>query len=42
MQFSINKPEEKTIITVFVLIDEKEWHIWQLSWVSELVGHDKL
>jgi len=42
VQFSINKPEEKAIITVLILIEENEWHIWQLSCESELVGHEIL
>jgi hypothetical protein len=38
VQFSINKPEEKVVITELILIEENEWHIWQLSCESELVG----
>jgi hypothetical protein len=42
VQFSINKPDEKAIITVFVLIEENEWQIWQFSAESVSVVHEIL
>jgi hypothetical protein len=42
VQLSINKPDEKAIITVLILIEENEWHIWQLSGESVPALHEIL
>ena len=42
VQFSINKPDERAIITVLILIEENEWHIWQFSGESVSDVHEIL